>query len=109
MQITSFLAALLLAAPAIVIAAPVANENAVSAVTDVFARYDATCNPQFSTDPKIRAEQKAAEQRMKDLTKEYKAAEKKCPSNALITFGKKGGDKNAKEALKKKYVDGYVE
>ncbi|KAF3035260.1 hypothetical protein E8E11_001458 [Didymella keratinophila] len=109
MQIMSFLAVVFLAAPAIVIAAPVANENCVSAVNDVFVRYEATCNPQFSTDPKIKAEQKASEQRMKDLTKEYKAAEKKCPSNALTTFGKKGGDKKAKEALKKKCVDGYTE
>ncbi|KAH8693502.1 hypothetical protein GQ44DRAFT_779858 [Phaeosphaeriaceae sp. PMI808] len=109
MQITSLLAALLLAAPAIVIAAPVANDNAVSAVADVFARDNPTCNPVFSTDPKVKAEQEKSLQKMKDLTKEYKAAEKKCPSNAIITFTKKGGDKKAKEALKKKCIDGYVE
>ncbi|KAJ4368674.1 hypothetical protein N0V86_009583 [Didymella sp. IMI 355093] len=109
MQINSLLAALLLAAPVIVTAAPVTNDNGVSAVNDIFARYDATCNPQFSSDPKIKAEQKASEKRMKDLTKEYKAAEKKCPSTALTTFGKKGGDKRTKEALKQKCVDGYTE
>lgn len=108
MQITSFLAALLLAAPAFVVAAPVANELGVSAVNDLFLR-DSTCNPVFSSDPKIRAQQKAAEQRMKDLTKEYKAAEQRCPSNALTTFSKKGGDKNAKQALKDKCVNGYTE
>jgi hypothetical protein len=109
MQINSLLAALLLAVPAIVTAAPLTNDNGVSAVNDILARYEATCNPQFSTDPKIKAEQKASEKRMKDLTKEYKAAEKKCPSNALTTFGKKGGDKKAKEALKQKCIDGYTE
>lgn len=109
MQIKSLLAALLLAAPAIVTAAPVANDNAVSAVADVFTRDNPTCNPVFSTDPKKKQEQEAHLKRMRDLTKEYHAAEKKCPSNAITTFTKKGGDKNAKEALKKKCIDGYAE
>ncbi|KAF1930475.1 uncharacterized protein M421DRAFT_412726 [Didymella exigua CBS 183.55] len=98
---------IVIAAPVIVIAAPVINNNGVSAISDVFGR-DATCNPVFSSDPRIRAEQKATEQRMKVLTGEYKAVEKKCPSDALTKFGKKGGDKNAKEALKQKCIDGYT-
>ncbi|EUC39582.1 hypothetical protein COCMIDRAFT_10336 [Bipolaris oryzae ATCC 44560] len=109
MQITSLLAALLLAAPAIVVAAPVANDNAVSAVADVFARDNPTCNPVFSKDAKVKEEQEKQLQKMKDLTKEYHAAEKKCPSNAITTFTKKGGDKNAKEVLKKKCIAGYTE
>ncbi|USP72741.1 hypothetical protein yc1106_00015 [Curvularia clavata] len=109
MQITSLLATLLLAAPAIIIAAPVANDNAVSVVTGAFARDNPTCNPVFSKDAKVKAEQQKQLQLMKDLTKEYHAAEKKCPSNAITTFTKKGGDKNAKEALKKKCIDGYTE
>ncbi|EUC30697.1 hypothetical protein COCCADRAFT_7318 [Bipolaris zeicola 26-R-13] len=108
MQFTSLLTALLLAAPAIVIAAPVANNNAVSAVTDVFTRDNPTCNPVFSTDAKVKAQQQKSLQLMTDLTKEYHAAEKKCPSNAITTFTKKGGDKNAKEALKKKCIGGYT-
>ncbi|KAF3039690.1 hypothetical protein E8E12_001921 [Didymella heteroderae] len=63
----------------------------------------------FFTDSKIKAEQKAAEQRMKDLTKEYKAAKKKCLSNALTTFRKKDDGKKAKEALERKCIDGYTE
>lgn len=114
MQISSILAALLLAAPAMVAAAPVADASTGitsvdSNVDSVFARYEATCNPVFSKDPKEKEKQKEAEKRMKDLTKEYKAAEKQCPSNALTTFGKKGGDKKAKEALKAKCVKGYAE
>ena len=109
MQISSIFAALLLAAPAVVTAVPVTNSAGITAVRDVFTPRDATCNPVFSSDPKIRAQQKEAEQRMKDLTKEYKAAEKQCPSNALTTFQKKGGDKKAKEALKTKCINGYAE
>lgn len=109
MQITALLATLLLAAPAIVSAAPVVSDNAVSAVAGIFARDNPTCNPVFSSDPATKAKQQEALQRMKDLTKEYHAAEQRCPSSAVTTFQKKGGDKNAKEALKKKCVDAYAE
>ncbi|KAF2996292.1 hypothetical protein E8E13_005362 [Curvularia kusanoi] len=109
MQITSILAALLLASPAIVTAAPVTSDNSISVANDVFARYENTCNPQFSTDPKKRAEQKAAEQRMKDLTKEYKAAEARCPKNALADFDKKSTNKQFKEKWKKNCTEGYTE
>ena len=109
MHIKSLLAVALLSAPAITLAAPVANERGVSATNDVFVRYKKTCNPQFSTDPQIRAKQGESEKRMTALSVEYRAAEKKCPSNASTTFSKKGGDKRAKEALKKKCIDGYKE
>lgn len=109
MQITSIFAALLLAGPALVTAAPVANDNSVSAVNDVFARYEATCNPQFSTDPAKRREQEAAAKRMRDLTKEYKAAERKCPKTAAADFAKKSTNKQTKEKLKRDCIAGWTE
>lgn len=113
MQITNFLAALLLAAPALVTAAPVAGDNnvdaSVSAVNEVFARYDRTCNPVFSDNPAKRQKQKEAEARMFVLTREYKAAEARCPVTAKADFGKKSTNKQIKERLKKNCSEGYAE
>ena len=109
MQLYSVLATLLLAAPTIITAAPVADANGVAAINDVFARYDATCNPQFSSVPAVREKQKESEQRMKDLTVEYHKAEKQCPSNAKTTFGLKGTSKSRKTELKSLCVNGWAE
>lgn len=108
MQITNFLAALLLAAPALVTAVPVANDNGISAVNDVFARQE-NCNPQFSNDPAVRAKQQEAAQRMRALTPRYHAAENRCPKTAKADFGKKNTNKQIKERLKKNCYEGYSE
>lgn len=108
MQITSLLATLLLAAPALVTAAPVTNDGiGISAVTDIFAR-DATCRPKFSADPATRAKQETAYRHMLELTPQYKQAEASCKSDYLTRFDKKGGDKTAKNKLRDTCIRGLT-
>ena len=112
MQITSLFAVLLLAAPAMVIAAPAAEPAGLSVpdfnADEIFARFEKTCNPTPKKDEKELKEQKDWLKKMSDLTKEYKAAEKECPSNANTEFNnlkKKQQDKAKK--LQAKCVKGY--
>jgi hypothetical protein len=112
MQITNFLAALLLAAPAMVMAAPAAEPTGLSTpdtnVNELFPRFEKTCNPTPKTDEKELKEQKEWLKKMSDYTKEYKAAEKECPSNANTEFDKlKKKQQDKAKDLKNKCVKGY--
>jgi hypothetical protein len=112
MQITSILASLLLAAPAIVIAVPVASSTVVTPadirVNEVFTRQS-TCNPVWSTDNTERQKQEEAFERMKSLTKEYHDAERGCPSTAIQDFDKlKKKQKDKAKALQTKCINAYA-
>jgi hypothetical protein len=99
MQITNLFAALLLAAPAMVVAAPAAEPAGLS-VPDfngdaIFARFEKTCAPTPEKDAEKLKVQKEWLKKMSDYTKEYKKAEKDCPSTANTQF----------DTLKKKQKD----